>query len=66
MRNKMVMGQLILFLKPNNKVSSEKMMDYMIPQNKHRKLTNFSIDSIIYLHGVWFEESIHSKLGGAS
>jgi hypothetical protein len=29
------MNQLIPFYKPNKKVSSEKMMDYLIPQTKH-------------------------------
>jgi hypothetical protein len=31
----MVMDQLISFHKPNKKVTSEKMMDYLIPQTKH-------------------------------
>lgn len=35
MRNEMTMDQLILFHKPNKKVSSEKMMDHLIPQTKH-------------------------------
>jgi hypothetical protein len=35
MRNEMVMDQLISFYKPNKKVGSEKMMDYLIPQTKH-------------------------------
>jgi hypothetical protein len=29
------MDQLIPFHKPNKKVRSEKMMDYLIPQTKH-------------------------------
>jgi hypothetical protein len=29
------MDQLILFLKPNKKVRSEKKMDHSIPQTKH-------------------------------
>jgi hypothetical protein len=35
MRNEMVMDQLIQFHKPNKKVRSEKMMNYLIPQSKH-------------------------------
>jgi hypothetical protein len=35
MRNEMVMDQLIPFHKPNNKVGSDKMMDYFISQTKH-------------------------------
>jgi hypothetical protein len=35
MRNEMVMDQLITFHKPNKKVRSENMMDYLIPQTKH-------------------------------
>jgi hypothetical protein len=31
----MVMDQLIPFHKPNKKVSSEKIIDYHIPQTKH-------------------------------
>jgi hypothetical protein len=34
MRNGMVIDELILLHKPN-KVRSEKMMDYLIPQTKH-------------------------------
>jgi hypothetical protein len=32
MRNKMVIDQLILFHKPNKKLRSEKIMNYLIPQ----------------------------------
>jgi hypothetical protein len=31
----MMMNQLILFLKPNKNVRSEKKMDHSIPQTKH-------------------------------
>jgi hypothetical protein len=35
MRDGMVMDQLIPFHKPDKKVRSEKMMDYLISQTKH-------------------------------
>jgi predicted RNA binding protein with dsRBD fold (UPF0201 family) len=34
MRNEMLMDKFIPFHKPNKKVRSEKMMDYLIPQTK--------------------------------
>jgi hypothetical protein len=45
MMNGMVMDQLILFHKPNKKVSSEKMMDYLIPQIKHAIKFSLGINS---------------------
>jgi hypothetical protein len=35
MRNEMVIDQYILFHKPNKKVRSEKMMNYLISQTKY-------------------------------
>jgi hypothetical protein len=40
MRNEMVMDQLIPLHKPNKKVRTEKMMDYLIPQTKHNNNNN--------------------------
>jgi hypothetical protein len=37
MRNEVVMDQLILFHKPNKKVTSEKKMNHFIPQTKHTR-----------------------------
>jgi hypothetical protein len=37
MRNEVVMDELTPFYKPNKKIRSEKIMDYIIPQTKHSR-----------------------------
>ena len=44
----MLMDQLIPFHKPNKKMRSEKMMDYLIPQTKH----TINVLNILFLYMV--------------
>jgi hypothetical protein len=55
MRNGVVMDQLILFHKPNKKMSSEKKIDHFIPQTKH---TRVYLDPSLLLNEVRFFNTV--------
>jgi hypothetical protein len=50
-----VMDQLILFHKPNKKMSSEKKIDHFIPQTKH---TRVYLDPSLLLNEVRFFNTV--------